>query len=292
MNLNSVKMFVHVVDKGSFSAASKFLNIPVATVSRRVSELEQSLKLRLLERTTRQLRLTEAGAIFYEFSSRGIEELNAGLLALQEQESELSGRLRLSIPPNFEPWWELIHDFQCEYPNIRVDIFASERKLDLVEEGIDVSLRVGELEVLSSVARQIFQYRHILVAAPNFIEQHGMPKSIHDLTMLPCAAWSKKEQEVSWILGGEKTNITPYIRANDYPHMRFLALQGTCVTELPLFLCRQQLSTNQLIEILPDKPLPIQQLNLIYPSRKQLSKISRVYIDFCLENYEKYLGSH
>jgi len=177
MDLNSVKIFVHVIEKGSFTAAANYLKIPIATVSRRVSELEGSLNVRLLERSTRRLRLTEAGITLYDFSKRGLAEMDAGLLALQERENDLKGVLRLSLPPNFEPWWRLLEAFRLEYPNVKIDVFASERKVDLIEEGIDVSLRVGEVETLSSVAREVFQYRHKVVASPAFIEQFGQPKS-------------------------------------------------------------------------------------------------------------------
>lgn len=288
MDLNSVKVFVHVADKGSFTAAAHYLNVPIATVSRKVSELESSLNVRLLERSTRRLRLTEAGITLYDFSKRGLAEMDAGLLALQERENDLKGVLRLSLPPNFEPWWRLLEAFRLEYPNVEIDVFASERKVDLIEEGIDVSLRVGEVETLSSVAREVFQYRHKVVASPAFIEQFGQPKSPNELVDFQCAAWAKKEQIVSWWLGDEKVSISPFIRANDYPHMRYLALSGICITELPYFLCHQQLKDKSLVEILPDFPASLQNLSLLYPSRKQLSRISRVYIDFCLANFAQY----
>ena len=105
MDLNSTKIFVHVVQKGSFTAAAAQLKVPIATVSRRVSELEKSLNVRLLERSTRHLRLTEAGATLFDYALRGLQEMDAGLLALQDKEAELKGCLRLSLPPHFKPWW-------------------------------------------------------------------------------------------------------------------------------------------------------------------------------------------
>ena len=126
MDLNSARIFVNVVDKGSFSSAARQMKIPVSTVSRRVAELESSLNVRLLERSTRKLRLTEAGATLHEFVSRGVEEMDAGLLALAEREQDLRGRLRLSMPPSFEPMWTLLDNFQALHTNIEIDLFVSE----------------------------------------------------------------------------------------------------------------------------------------------------------------------
>ncbi len=285
MNLNSARIFVNVVAKGSFSSAGKFMGIPVATVSRRVAELESSLDVRLLERSTRKLRLTEAGAILYEFVSRGVEEMNAGLLALSEQEQNLKGRLRLSLPPNFDLMFELLGDFQERYSNIEIDLFVSERRLDFIEDGVDVALRIGDVESQSAVARLLMTYRHRLVASPEFLTGSSI-ESPNDIISRKCAAWCLKDQEIIWTLGNQPLTIEPFIRANDYLHMRFLALNHKCITELPPFFCQKHIESGELIEVLPNYPLPEQRVNLVYPSRKSVSRITRVFIDYCVENFK------
>lgn len=289
MDLNSVELFVRVVQKGSFSAASRHTGIPVATVSRRISELERSLDVRLLERSTRHLRLTSAGSTLYEFVSRGLQEMDAGILALQNRESELRGTLRLSLPPNFEPWWELLKDFQEKFPFIELDIYATERKIDLIEDGIDVALRIGDVIYLSAVARKLMDYRHVLVATPLFVKTFGEPESPQDLSRFPCAAWTKKDDLVEWSLGSKKVLIQASIRANDYPHMRYLTLQHLCITEQPPFMVSELIAKKRLVKILPDYDFPQVSVNLLYQSRHQLSRIARVYIDFCISNAEQYL---
>ncbi|MGJ8690979.1 MAG: LysR family transcriptional regulator [Thalassotalea sp.] len=285
MNLNSAKIFAYVVSKGSFSAAASYLDIPVSTVSRRVSELEKSLNVRLLERSTRQLRLTESGTTLYEFVSRGLEEMDAGLLALDERETELKGLLRLSAPPNFSPLHRMINKFQQLYPNIVVDLYVTEKKVDLIEDGIDVALRVGDVGNESAVARKICSYQHKVVATPTFIKNHFKPKKASDLLRLPCAAWAKKSQSVSWQLGDEKIKIQPVLRANDYNLMLDQVMSDLYIAELPPFFCSKKLHRGQLVEILPELPMPLLDLQLVYPSRRQLSRIARVYIDFCLANF-------
>lgn len=289
MDLNSAALFVKVVQKGSFSAAARHTGVPVATVSRRVSELEQALGVRLLERSTRQLRLTGAGSTLFEFVSRGLQEMDAGILALQDRESELRGLLRLSLPPNFEPWWDLLGAFQKLYPNIALDVYATERKVDLIEDGIDVALRVGDIDQLSAVARKLMDYRHVLVATPPFIEQFGEPQTPQELSNFPCAAWGLKDNAITWTLGGEKVSIQAAVRANDYPHMRHLALQDLYITEQPPFMVNALIANKRLVRILPEYELPEDSVHLLYQSRHQLSRIARVYIDFCFANAEKYL---
>jgi DNA-binding transcriptional LysR family regulator len=284
MDLNSARIFVHVVAKGSFSSAAKLMGLPIATVSRRVAELEASLNVRLLERSTRKLRLTEAGATLYEFASRGVEEMDAGLLALSENEHELRGRLRFSMPPGFEPMWALLDSFQALHSNIDIDLFVSERRLDFIEDGIDVALRIGDVASQSAVARLLMTYRHRLVAAPEFLKNESI-QSPQDILLLKCAAWGQKNNVVVWTLGDERVTIAPFLRANDYLHMRYLALRGRCITELPPFFCQKYLESGELIEVLPEYPMPEQQVNLVYPSRKGVSRITRVFIDYCIENY-------
>ena len=284
MDLNSARIFVNVVARGSFTGAAKFMGVPVATVSRRVAELESSLNVRLLERSTRKLRLTEAGATLYEFVSRGVEEMDAGLLALSEKEQDLRGRLRFSMPPSFEPMWRLLDNFQALHTNIDIDLFVSERRLDFIEDGIDVALRIGEVASQSAVARLLMSYRHRLVATPDFLSKVSV-QSPQDILSVDCAAWSQKNDVVVWTLGQENLTINPFLRANDYLHMCYLVLKGQCITELPPFFCQKYIESGELVEVLPDYPMPEQQVNLVYPSRKSVSRITRVFIDYCVKNF-------
>jgi DNA-binding transcriptional LysR family regulator len=283
VDLNSARIFANVVAKGSFSGAAKFMGLPIATVSRRVAELESSLDVRLLERSTRKLRLTEAGATLYEFVSRGVEEMDAGLLALTEKEHDLRGRLRLSMPPSFEPMWALLDSFQALHTQIEIDLFVSERRLDFIEDGIDVALRVGEVASQSAVARFLLSYRHRLVASPEFLRNVSI-QSPQDILSAQCGAWGQKGDVIAWTLGSENLSINPFLRANDYLHMRYLALRGKCITELPPFFCKKYLESGELVEVLPEYSMPELQVNLVYPSRKSLSRITRVFIDYCVEN--------
>lgn len=284
LNLNNARIFAQVVAKGSFSAASRELGMPIATVSRRMTELEETIGIRLIERSTRKLRLTDAGAILYEYVSRGVEEMDAGLLALNENEAQIKGRLRLSLPPSFEPMWKLLDNYSDLYPNVDIDVFVSERRLDFIEDGIDIALRVGEVASETAVARHLLLYRHKLVATPEFLTQNSISKP-EDLHAVKVAAWAKHNQVIKWQLGDETINITPYFRTNDYLNVRYMALQGKCITELPPFFHQTYLASGELVEVLPDFPMPEQSVQLVYPSRKSVSRITRVFIDYCVKHF-------
>ncbi|MBY0515405.1 MAG: LysR family transcriptional regulator [Bacteriovoracaceae bacterium] len=286
MDFNSARMFVSVVSKGSFTSAAKELGVPVATVSRRIAELEESLNLRLLERSTRNLRVTEAGSTLYEFASRGVEEFEAGLLAITDKEDELHGVLRISMPPSFEPLWDLLKKFQNQYQKIDIEVFVSERRVNYIEDGIDLSLRVGSIDTLSGVARKITTYRHKLIASSKY--SNTKIKNPNDLLSHHCILWGTKSSNREWRLGSQTIKIQPKIIANDYALIQSLVHSGGYISEVPPFLCRKGLEDGTLKEVLPQYPMPELDINLVYPSKKNISRISRVFIDFCLENSEKF----
>jgi DNA-binding transcriptional LysR family regulator len=282
MDLNAVQMFVAVVQAGSLSAGATRLGLPLPTVSRRVRDLERQLKVQLLERSVRGTRLTDAGTRLYEHAGRGIEALQQAEQAVVSDQARLKGRLRLSLPPAFEPWWELLSLFQRQYPDIQLQVYTTERRVDLVEDGIDVALRVGAIAHESMVARHVLSYRHVLVAARTLIERLGAPTSIDDLHRFPCAAWSSGANSAGrWQLGDETFVPRSVLTTNDYSHLKNRALAGDVVTELPPFLAEPAVRLGELIPLLPDKPMPELQINLLYPSHRHPSAIVRKYLEFC-----------
>ncbi|VAV98969.1 Transcriptional regulator, LysR family [hydrothermal vent metagenome] len=286
MNLNALNMFVLVVQHGGFTAASRKSGIATATLSRNVKELEGSLGIRLLERSTRRLRATTEGELLYQFSARGFDEIKAGQLALTDRGNSLEGNLRLSIPPNLDFWWQVLNEFQNEYPDITLDIFTSERRVDLIADGIDVALRIGELKTETAIARKISNYRHVVVASPEYISKHGTPKTPGQLSQFPCASWISNQERIIWNLGGQDYEVGSVVRVNDYRYLLALGLNGRVITELPPHLAKPYLLSGQLLQLFPDQKLPTQALNLLYLSRKYISPISRAYIDFCI-SYSK-----
>lgn len=285
MDLNAVQMFVNVVRAGSLSAAAERANIPLPTLSRRIRELERQLKVQLLERSVRGTRLTDAGTRLYDHASRGIEALLEGQEAVTSDQARLKGRLRLSLPDGFEPWWHLLSVFQKHYPDIHVHVYTTGRRVDLIEEGIDVALRVGTIKHESMVARRLLLYRHVLVAGASLVERLGLPESIDALYRFPCAVWTPApDVPAVWRIGDQTFEPRSVLATNDYAHLRSRALAGEVVTELPPFLAAADIRAGILLALLSDQPMPEQQISLLYPSHRHPSAVVRAYLDFCQQN--------
>ena len=272
MDFNAIKVFTAVVQAGSLSAGAARLQMPVATVSRKIKELENGLNVQLLERTGRGVQPTLIGQQVYE-------------------QAQCAGRLRLSLPLTFEPGWLLLGDFQAAYPRIEVFVLATERKLDLLAEGIDVALRSGGLATDSLVARKFGDMRLQLVASPDLLARCGTPHRPDELAQKPCIGWSPlPEHPVRWSLGGQSIIPPAAFCCNDYRQLRQLALLGRGITDLPDFFARPLLAEGALVEVLPDFPFPQLPLHLLYVKHRHPSSVVRVFVEFCLDNAGKYLA--
>ncbi|WP_162095234.1 LysR family transcriptional regulator [Pseudomonas chlororaphis] len=281
MDLNAARMFVSVVQCGSISSAANLLQLPLATIRRGIRELERSLNVQLLERSARGTRLTAAGSQLYEHASRGIEALAEGEQAVRNDRTHLQGRLSVSVPAAFESWWKLLAEFQRRHPEVQVAVYTSERESDLAQDGVDVALRAGPLFDEDRPARLLGSYRHLLVASPLLLERLGTPQTPADLRGFPCAVWSRHaDAREQWQLGDQSYSPDPLFAANDYLHLRQLALTAKVVTELPAFLAAEALRDGRLHALLPHLPMPEQQLHLLYPNQHPPSNIVRAYLDF------------
>ncbi len=282
MDLNATRMFVAVVQAGSLSAAAARLGTPLPTLSRRIRDLERQLRVQLLERSARGTKLTDAGTRLYEHASRGIEALLEAEQAVVSDQARLKGRLRLSFPPTVQPWWDLLAAFQRRYPDIQIFVYSTVRRLDLIEDGIDVALRVGAVVHEGMVVRQVLSIRNILVASPKLVERFGMPAEPDALHRFPCAVWaSRVDVPARWELGGHVVEPTAILSTNDYHHLCSRALGGDVVTELPPFLAAAPIREKRLVPLLPQYPLPEWSINLLYPPHRHPSTIVRTYLDFC-----------
>lgn len=284
MDLNAIQMFVAVAHMGSLSAAANHMEIPLQTLSRRIRELEHELSVQLLQRSIRGTKLTEAGERLFEYASRGIEAFAEGKAALVSDQEALRGRLRVTLPIAYEPWGQLLCDFQQRYPEIELAVYFTEHCVDLIAEGIDVALRVGAIEQDTLVARHMVSYRHQIVASPTLLKHLGEPNTPDELLRFPCATWSKgSSMRSKWTLGNQTIEPATIVTTNNYLHLRNCVLNGDCITELPPFLANQAIKEGRLFSILDNYPMPEKSVNLLYPSHRYPSRLVRVYLDFCQE---------
>ncbi|KAA5971392.1 LysR family transcriptional regulator [Pantoea sp. M_9] len=285
MDLNAVRMFICVVQAGSLTSAAQRLGMSLPTLSRRIRELESQLSIQLLERTATGVRLTDAGNRLFEATQRGVESLLEAEQTLISEQAHLKGRLRLSLPTTFVPWWGLLSEFQRKYPDIELHVTSTERRLDLTEDGIDVALRVGAVVHDNMVAKRMLSYRHLLVASPDFVRHYGSPSHPAELSNFPCAAWSARiDQRPAWSLGEEVVFPRTVMSVNDYRHLLDCALEGSVITELPPFLAQEAIRNQRLIPLLRAWPFPDVDISLIYPAHRHPSSLVRAYLAFCSEH--------
>ncbi len=293
LDLNAMALFTKVVEYRSFSETSKRLGVPISTVSRKVSTLEKELGVRLLERSTRRLRLTVLGQDYYEYCRRGLEEIESGTLMINDRQAEVSGTLRLSVPPSLTDVLiiPLIGAFQAVYPNAFVRAMVTDRKVDLIEEGVDLALRAGELDDSSLVARRLLAYRHVLVASPGYLARAGAPRHPGELNGRRLVAFSAWHRQNVWALTNDGTteNITVEgaIALNDYAGIRRAVVENMGIAEIPSIICGRDIENGALVEVLPEWRFAPTKLSAVYPSSRNISRLVQLFRDFCVEHIEK-----
>lgn len=253
--LNDMALFVEVVKAKGFVRAAEAIGMPSSTLSRRISGLEKSIGLRLLNRTTRRVELTEAGQIYFERCKRIVEEATLAHEQLGDLVANPSGVLRVSLPVDFANFYltELIAAFSADYPGIRFDLDLTPRLVDLVAEPFDVAIRMGEPEDSSLIARPLTQLRTILFASPDYLERHGTPALPQDLARHECILMPRTK---AWRLSNGSATVETAVQGrlslNSNSMIRGLAMLGQGIALMPERIASQELTSGQLVRVLPD----------------------------------------
>ena len=290
-DLNSLVVFAKVAEAGSFSEAARRLNLPVSTVSRRIAELEDQLGVRLLERSTRNLRLTELGAEVLEYAARSAELSETVESIVSNRLSSVSGALRLSAPPSISDTLliPLVTAFQASYPNVRVQILVTDRFVDHIAEGIDLTFRLGALRDLSLVARRILTYRHQLLASPAYLRGRDPPQKPQDLPNLRLLAFLHGKPDARWSFvhreSKDRQTLTfqPFLAMNDYSGLAPALLDGAGIGELPPVVRPELVRQGQLVEIMPDWRFPTFDLSLVHLGARHISKPCRLFKELAVQ---------
>jgi DNA-binding transcriptional LysR family regulator len=289
-DLNALIIFAKVVEAQSFSEAARRLGMPVSTVSRRVAELEDQLGVRLLDRSTRSLRLTDLGAEVLEHAMRSVEINEAVESIVSDQQSSVAGILRLSAPPNISDTLltPLVTAFQASYPNVRVQILIAERFVDHIADGVDIVFRLGALKDSSLVARKILTYRHRLVASPDYLKDRKAPERPRDLLSHRLLAFSYWRPESSWtfvhVNGKDRETLTfqPYLSMNDFAGLTPALLAGGGIGDLPPVVQPQLVRDGRLVEVMPDWRFRTLDLSLVHLGNRHMPKAMRAFKDFAV----------
>jgi len=290
-DLNSLAIFAKVVEAKGFSEAARRLKIPLSTVSRRVADLEDQLKVRLLERSTRNLRLTDVGAEVLEHAQRSAELSEAVDNLVSNQLSTVAGVLRLSAPPSISDTLlaPLLGPFQASYPNVRVQVLVTDRFVDLIAEGIDLAFRLGPLRDSSLVARKVLTFRNQLVASPAYLERVKAPRSPRDLLDHKLLAFSYWKPGNSWTFchqngkDHESLSFEPYLSMNDYTGLAAALLAGVGIGDLPPVVQPELIRDGRLVEVMPEWHFRTLDLSVVHLSNRHTSRPVRLFKEFAVE---------
>ena len=283
--LDGIAAFARVVDSGSFSAAARRLKISKSAVSAHVQRLEERLGVRLLNRTTRQISLTEAGNAYYRHCAGILSEAEAAEQAASALQREPRGTLRISAPDSFG-WMHVapaVPDFLKRYPGLSVDITLSPKHVNLVEEGLDLAIRIGVLEDSPLVVRRLARSRLILCAAPAYLREHGTPREPRDLAAHNCLCVNLLPWGDGWRLAGNGGELSIAVsgsfRSNNAEMLRAAALDGLGVALLPTWAAVEALRAGALRRVLGAWEPPASTIYAVYPGNRLMSAKVRAFVD-------------
>jgi len=289
--LEGIATFTRVVDSGSFSAAARLLNISKSAVSAHVQRLEERLGIRLMNRTTRRLSLTEAGAAYYTHCARILREAEVAEQAASALQREPRGTLRISAPDSFG-WMHVaptVPAFLKRYPDLAIDINLSPAYVNLVDEGLDLAIRIGVLEDSALVVRKLASSRLVLCAAPAYVEEHGTPRVPDDLASHNCLCTNLLTWGDAWRLGGKgrevRVAVSGSFRTNNAEMLRAAALDGVGIAALPTWAVAEQLRSGMLRWVLPAWEAPVSTIYAVYPASRLMSMKVRAFVDHLARHF-------
>ena len=288
-DLNDMLYFAEVAERGGFAAAGRALGLPKSRLSRRIAELEAQLGVRLLQRSTRRVALTDVGEAFLRHCQALREAAQAARDTVAQVQVEPCGLLRVSCPVTLAQTvvGELMPPFLAQYPLLRVELQILNRPVNLIEEGIDVALRVrSSLEESGRmVVKRLDVTRQVLVASPALLARQGHPRNLQDLTRMDSIALSAPDGRAVWDLTDpdgvqQQVQHSPRYVADDLLTLKFAALAGTGICWLPDYMCQEEMRQQRLVPVLPDWAPTPGIVHAVFPTRRGLAPAVRRFLDY------------
>jgi DNA-binding transcriptional LysR family regulator len=286
MDLNEIVVFARVVQSGSFTTAAAQLGMPKSTVSRKVSELEERLNARLLQRTTRKLSLTDVGRTYYDYCARIVGEVEDAERAVSSLQDTPRGPLRVTTGTNVAYLGPIISEYLKRYPEVRLELLCTARSVDLVEERFDVGIRAGALADSTLVARSLGRVRWFLAATPAYLKKRGRPRSPDDLNKHDCLLFGTGLDAALRLEKGDTTAqvaVSPRLTVGDFDVLHAVVTAGLGIALLPAFLCVEDLRAGRLEAVLREWNAPSTQVQAVYPSTRHLSPKVKSFIEHLQE---------
>lgn len=290
--LSDIEIFVRVVESRSFTAAADALGLAKSGVSRSVTRLEDSLGVKLLQRTTRRLSLTEAGQEFFERSRDALSQIEEARRAASRHQAEPSGTLRATAPMSFglELIAPALPEFLAKHPKLVVDLAFDDRQRDLVAEGIDVAVRVTQLADSSLVARRLAPVRMVVVASPRYLERRGAPRTPDELRAHDCLVYTLRPSPDAWRFdgpGGERflVPVRGSYYANNGMALREALVAGHGIALMTTFTVGDDIRSGRLVRVLPGYAAPELAAHAVYPQRRLVPPKVRAFVDFLADRF-------
>lgn len=291
-NLEEIAVFVKVVDAGSFTGAADALQTSQPVVSKSVTRLESKLGVRLLNRTTRRISLTEAGTELYRKAASALAQLDDAQLDIGRYQAEPRGTLRISAPTSFTVMHltQRLARFLERYPQVTLDLVLEDRVVDLVEEGFDAAIRIGVLASSSLIARRLAPCKQVFCASPSYLKRHGTPEAVEDLLHHNCIVYTLGRDARTWrVLDDEGREVQLPVRGNAFVNIGFLehalAVEGVGIALLPTFYVGDALRDGRLVRLLENVRLPELGVYFVYPGRKSLLPKLKALLDFLADSF-------
>ncbi len=290
--LRALRVFVAVVEQGSFAAAADHLGLSRTAASKHVQDLEARLGAALLSRTTRSVSLTHTGAAYFERARGILEELEAADAEAGLQTRTPRGRLRMSVPVSFGVCHlaPQLKGFMDLFPEVHLDLVVSDRQVNLVDEGFDLTIRIGELADSSLIARRIATTRLILCAAPAYLDANGRPAQPSDLSAHTCLGYPYWSGQREWRFTGpqgekHKVQVDNHLWSNNGDLLLNAAIGGCGIIRQPDFIIHEALTRGELVELLPDFAKPEVGIHAVYPPAAVIPLRLRVFLDYLVETF-------
>ncbi len=293
--LTGMRLFTKVVEAGSFSAASRQLGLAVSSISRQVGALEEELGTRLLNRSTRSLGLTEAGGLYYERVGQIIAEVDDAKAAVSELTETPRGTLRLNVPVVFGRRYiaPYMQEFLAAHPAVRVELNVTDHYVDLIEEGADLAIRIGQTNQQSVIVRKLATINRILCASTEYLDRHGRPERPQDLTRHNCLVYRLRPGEMTWQLTDEDgTSDVPFtgnFASNNAGAIGAAMAAGVGIALLPVWVAGREIQMGLVEVVLPEyRAHPTgfaDEVFAVFPHGRNLSAKVRAYVDFIAEKF-------
>jgi DNA-binding transcriptional LysR family regulator len=284
--LDAMAIFMRVVERGSFSAVAREIGLSQPTISKHITALEKRLGGRLFARSTRNLCLTDEGQRYYEHCRQILAAVDSAEHSFQTGQERVAGPLRIASSGSFGRIQiaPRLHGFLQQHPDVTIDLQLSDENVDLVSEGIDVAVRIGELKDSSLVARQIGLTRRRVFAAPTYLEQHGVPATPDDLRFHNCLVFNQLEHFDSWSFehGGQwsRVQVKGNVRSNNSESIRQMVLSGLGLSLSPSWLFREDLQAGRVLALLEGHTPSSLPIHAVFPQDRRQSARVRAFTDY------------